>query len=91
MLANASDTVPGPATCNTVSPAPPVNLLAALPTVNTSPELVVERVALPAAAVGRVFFDYILENRLGGIGPVPASEVAAPDEAPSETRSKSEA
>lgn len=43
--------------------------------------------ALPAAAVGRVFFDYILENRVGGIGPVPTSEVAAPDEPESETRS----
>ena len=47
--------------------------------------------ALPAAAVGRVFFDYVLENRVGGIGPVPTSEVAAPDEPPSETRAKSEA
>ncbi len=46
--------------------------------------------ALPAAAVGRVFFDYILENRVGGIGPVSTSEVAAPDEPPSETRTRSE-
>jgi predicted PurR-regulated permease PerM len=46
--------------------------------------------ALPTAAVGRVFFDYILENRVGGIGPVPTSEVAAPDEPESETRTKPE-
>jgi predicted PurR-regulated permease PerM len=45
--------------------------------------------ALPAAAVGRVFFDYVLENRVGGIGPVPTSEVAAPDEPESEIRTKS--
>ncbi len=44
--------------------------------------------ALPAAAVGRVFFDYVMENRIGGIGPASTAEVLAPDEpAPSTTTS----
>ena len=46
--------------------------------------------ALPAAAVGRVFFDYVLENRVAGIGPVSTDEVMAPDEPASATRTKSE-
>lgn len=47
--------------------------------------------ALPAAAVGRVFFDYVLENRIGGIGPVSTDEVLAPDEPAPDTRANSEA
>ena len=43
--------------------------------------------ALPAAAVGRVFLDYVLENRIGGIGPVSTEEVLAPDEPASDIRS----
>ncbi len=43
--------------------------------------------ALPAAAVGRVFFDYVLENRVAGIGPVDTEEVLAPDEPESDIRS----
>jgi predicted PurR-regulated permease PerM len=44
--------------------------------------------ALPAAAVARVFFDYVMENRLGGIGPVPTDEVMAPDEPASDIRTR---
>ncbi len=47
--------------------------------------------ALPAAAVGRVFFDYVMENRIGGIGPVSTAEVLAPDEPAPGTTSSSEA
>jgi predicted PurR-regulated permease PerM len=47
--------------------------------------------ALPAAAVGRVFFDYVMENRIGGIGPAATDEVLAPDEPAPGTTPSSEA
>ena len=46
--------------------------------------------ALPAAAVGRVFLDYVIENRIGGIEVHPTDEVMAPDTADAAPETRSE-
>jgi predicted PurR-regulated permease PerM len=47
--------------------------------------------SLPAAAVGRVFLDYVIENRIGGIEVNPTDEVMAPDRPAAAPEPRSEA
>ena len=48
--------------------------------------------ALPAAAAGRVAFDYVMDRRLGNIAPPgPGEEILAPDPEPSESGPSTEA